>query len=152
MCDSDISINYKTTSDDFNIFKNKCGQLVNRFGLHDWSIYYQHANNLEGCKGSCEANITGMVATITLNVDWADNIISPEEIEQTATYEVLELLVAPMRAMAGSRCVTIDEIENHAHALIRRLQNTILAKRVLMRDELGCIIGVKVISTDAKIC
>lgn len=121
-----MSKKYKTTEAHFKIFKAECEYWVDRFSLRSWIVYYEHRDNPEVRKSLAwyEANLKGRLITIGLSKDWESLEIINPLLCRTGFHEVCELLLArlEMEAMVDTCPTQKADIEEHKHAIIRRLE------------------------------
>ena len=117
---------YKTTSEDFQIFKEAVAYWQNRLGLLSWHIYTRHRLKRE-YQAQCSTDLSGHCATITLSKVLYNYDEPPGEagIRRIAFHEVCELFLARMDICARARFVQGDEIEEARHEIIRTLEKVI---------------------------
>ena len=91
----------KTTRKHFEIFKKECEYWIDKFGLKDWDIAFEHksGDNL----ASARWDIHARWCIIKLATDWEHIKPTDYELKSTAYHEVVELLLADMYTMAGWR-------------------------------------------------
>lgn len=115
----------KTTKKDFHLFMEACTIYLDKLGLKEWSVFYNHAV-LEDAYATTAWKLSGYVATITLNQEWDDlRPKSDREIRRVALHEALHLLLAPIAAEASERYTTQLQLEVAEHQAIRRLENLV---------------------------
>jgi len=112
----------KLSQEHFTLFKAECEKQLERMGLKSWRVFYQF-KKLKDSFGNAQWNYSGRVATITLARDFPepyDNL--EEQIKQTALHECLEILLAPMSDIAGSRGYSPVDCDKEIHSVIRTLE------------------------------
>jgi hypothetical protein len=119
---------YKLTKKDFTEFQTECERWVDYFGMKDWEVCFDREDE-ECARASCLADYTGKIAMICLTNEW-HNPPQKNEIKKVAFHEVVELLLAPLRAVAVARFATEDEIEVADHYIVRVLENTIFKEKI----------------------
>jgi hypothetical protein len=117
---------YKTTPEDFQVFKEAVAYWQNRLGLLNWHIYTRHRLKRE-FQAQCATDLTGRCATITLSKVLYNYDEPPGRtgIRRIAFHEVCELFLARMDICARTRFVQGDEIEEARHEIIRTLEKVI---------------------------
>lgn len=116
----------KTTKADFEAFKGYCAEAIQKLGLVEWSMHYDH-DVLEGEYARTYWKLSAGVATIVFAKDW--DKLRPKtsaEIRRLAYHEVMHVMMAPLVAEAGERYTNQDSIDTAEHLIIRRLENTLL--------------------------
>lgn len=116
----------ETTAEHFALFKSECDQWIKRWGLLDWDIIYTHVD-LNTDLARLKSNYTGKNAVISLGINWEEEYspITTYQIKKSAFHEIMELLLAEYDAIATSRCINEDEVNNARHTVIRRLENVV---------------------------
>ena len=117
---------YKTTQEDFQVFKEAVVYWQNRLGLLNWHIYTRHRPKLE-VQAQCATNLSGRCATITLSKVLYNYDEPPGEaaIRRMAFHEICELFLARIDICARTRFVQEGEIEEARHEIIRTLEKVI---------------------------
>ena len=116
----------KTTKRQFNVFKKECLKWVTPFSLGGWTIYFAH--DAEECLGSITVKVVDMIATIHFGVDWSHPNIHPptdKNIAITAKHEMIHLLMARLVINGKCRYINIDELDESAEELTRKLEKLI---------------------------
>jgi len=120
---------YKTTDAHFKLFKNECEKWVDLFQLRSWGVDYRHEDHDETpeSRAWCFTNLRGRVATLGLSVSWGDNKPEVSTVRKSAFHEACELLISRLVAEAEvDTCPTQkSDIEEHKHAIIRRLEHAV---------------------------
>lgn len=114
---------YKTSPRHFEIFKKECLKWIEIFGLKDWECHFSHDTWDDCNRANLRANITGRIVSINLNPNWENMEINNHEVRKTAYHEICELLLVRLGWLARERTVAEAEVEEEAHAIIRRLEN-----------------------------
>lgn len=119
-------MSYPTNEEHFNLFKKEATKYLELFGLHDWRVSFKHTVSDDEINGECVYLIDSRYAEIRL----AENIHSEpndKNIAYIARHEVLELLLAPLRAMfyyeelLPSQKFSLGSREGHS--IIRRIEH-----------------------------
>lgn len=114
---------HKTTNKHFKLFCDTATYWLKRFGVLDYDVEYQHKNVKEGL-GETRYDVLNRWAEIQLSVDFGGVVPTDREIKMTAFHEVIELMMAELICVAGSRyCVSGDDIERTKHRIIRQVEN-----------------------------
>ena len=112
----------KRGSPNFTAFEREARRLQSLRGLNDWHLYVLHEpTQNKDAVANCNAVSTKRVATLRLNSKNKDRErkwIGPEE---AARHEMVHVLLGEFSCIAGSRCVTSDEMEAAEEALVQRL-------------------------------
>jgi hypothetical protein len=126
----------ETTPDHFEIFKDECCRWIHYFGLKQTIVRFEQkdlSRDGDGDKASCCFDIEAMSATITLSINWDNEVINEKEIRRVAFHEVFEgLILGPLLVCAESRFVTPSEIRSNSHRIVRLMENTIFDKSDLL--------------------
>lgn len=97
-------------------------------GLSGWQIFYVK-KKLEGSYAECTADIENRNASIILNSEFANEMVTKDIIRISAFHEVCELWFARIEAMTRARFITERDIREEIHNLIRILENTIYKEK-----------------------
>ncbi len=129
---------YQTTEKHFKLFCNIASKWIEKFGLLDWEIKFEHSeentdmdinidDNTDISEGETLArtlnDVVNKWALFKLYVDWGDLKPTKEEIELVAIHEVYELLYAKLRWFARTEAVDADIVDEAIHSVIRTLEN-----------------------------
>lgn len=117
-------MSYTTTKEHFKIFKKECAKWIEFFGLKDWEVRYIHEKDYENL-ASISFNVSNGNVVFSLSIHWGTLKPTIHELKITAFHEVVELLLARLRALARARYVTPEEIIEANHAIIRRMENSV---------------------------
>lgn len=112
----------KTTKKEFETFKREFRRWQKRLGLTDWKVYFSH-EPLEEAYAQVTSSMLGATATVTLTTEVEDHAADGFDAAASARHEALELLVAPLEALAISRHVASGSVEIEKHRVVRRLEN-----------------------------
>lgn len=105
-----------------------CAEWQKRLRLQDWIVkpMIARARELESnnCGGECEWNLRLKTAVIRIlsAVDYPDNLIFEQDMEQTLVHELLHLHFAPLFASTEDKsieCAQEQAIESIAGALVQ---------------------------------
>ncbi len=110
----------KTTKADFEYFKKCVQKWVDVFQLNDWQVSYEHIS-MDDFIGYCTADICNRMVTISLGLDWNDEI-TKKSLEKVAFHEVTELLLSPYSNIAQERAYNRSSHEKVSHQIIRTLE------------------------------
>lgn len=129
---------YKTTKEDFAVFKAEVAFWQSALGLLDWQIYTRH-RRLTKSQGLTEVNLGARCATVILSTELRNYDDPPDEltIKQIAFHEVCEVFLARFMICAESRFVTRDELDEARHEIIRTLEKVIFTTGGGIRHEQG---------------
>lgn len=116
----------KTTKRDFEQFKKECAIWIEKLGLIEWSVHYDH-QHIEGSYAETAWKLSAGVATITLSTYWDDLRPKTEDaIRRLALHEVLHVVMSPLYAEASERYTNPLALDTAEHLIIRRLENTLV--------------------------
>ena len=105
------------------MFKSFCDKHINRLGLKEWSVHYDHSK-VDDVYAQTYWRLSAGVATIILSTYWDDlRPKTDKEVDRLALHEVLHLLMAPIVAEANERYTNQSSIDTAEHLIIRRLEN-----------------------------
>lgn len=115
---------FKTSRDDFKLFKVTFMAWVEKFGLRDWNISFVWPDKeSDNCRAAIRhASGTVRDAIVYLAAEWTEPV-TPIRIKRTAIHELSHLLISDMEHLATSRFVTESEIDICREALARRFEN-----------------------------
>jgi hypothetical protein len=109
---------YKTTPEDFELFKSEVLRLIQLFQIDDWAVYFEKVKSAN-YQAACVTNVVDRTVTFRL----ADKIDSPEQIKISAFHEVCHLLIVEIGDLARYRFVTEDEVTRATESTVRKLQS-----------------------------
>lgn len=125
---------YDTTAKHFELFKAEAQRFINLFGLWDWRVDFRHDETEEhsNAQALCEFHTGDQhVANLVLSTDFHEEI-TPEKISRAAFHEVCHILLADAHNISSWADMTagqrFDATNAAHHAIIRRLENTVLPK------------------------
>ncbi len=113
----------KTTEKDFELFKITCKEWLEKLQLSDWCILYEHKEI--GNLGQSTLNEIDGLATITLTIDFGDDILNDEAIKEVARHECLHILVAELARLAKNRYITANQVRQAEEHLVLKLERLI---------------------------
>ena len=114
----------KTTKSQYDEFKKEFMRWVNRFGLHDWKVFFYH-EKLDGCFARIVYDNMNSAASVKFNseVDETDeNFMNPK---MSAKHEVIHLLLARLNYLAGARYICQEDIETEEERIVNILTKVI---------------------------
>lgn len=114
----------QTTPEEFERFRAEVKRVADALQLGDWLIYVEHVAIAEPVNGRMLCDHEARTATIILNRNKGDSTL---DVLRVARHEVYELLLAPLTRLARSRTLTVGEIEETTHAIVRRLERIVVA-------------------------
>lgn len=108
--------------DPFKYFTDRVNHWADFFGLYNWDINV-HADEDDDDNTLAEtySNIDNKRADIYLIMDWGDTEMTQYGLDKTAFHEVLEVMLAEIRYIAGKRDIRFGEIDAAIHSIIRIL-------------------------------
>ncbi len=114
----------KTTKKDFELFKKECQKWIETLGLKDWEVFYTHEKD-KGLRSSACFDVVAKMATINFSKEWKSTPLNNSTVKKSAFHEVTEgLLLARLIAVARTRFVNPEEVEEASHDIVRRLENS----------------------------
>lgn len=116
----------KTTKADFEAFKGFCAEAIQKLGLVEWSVHYDH-KHLDDQYARTYWFLSAGAATIILSTYWDDlRPKTPEAIRRLAYHEIMHVMMAPLIVAAEERYANQNAIDTAEHLIIRRLENVIV--------------------------
>lgn len=118
----------KTTQKDFAYFEKECKKWLAYYGLKNWKIYIEHShrNNGEDYEDLAHTHTHDAhekIATICLNKDWQDDVVTREELSRVAKHEVLHVFFARFKLLAKLRFdLNEGDLAEEEHSIIRVLE------------------------------
>jgi len=107
----------------FDAFRKECNRWMQRYGLSDWRVTFQHEDLYGQTWATCERNPESRLASLTL-ATWVvpgGSPVDAETISDTAHHEVLHILLAELTALVFRRSVQEEEIDGSEHAIVNRI-------------------------------
>lgn len=120
-----VSGKYKTTPADFKRFQAEAARWIAFFGLIDYQVTYRHQDT--GGMAQCRFNQEDRSSEIILSTTWWRHP-DPLEMERVAFHEVCELMLFRL-SNAGEDFYKGSLVQERAHEVVRRLENTIFPHR-----------------------
>ena len=110
----------------FELFKSECQKWIDKLELNNWEIYWV-LWDFDNAISQITTNLPGYSATISLCKKWDDSIapLNNDEIKKAAKHEVIHLLTARLFCSGQSRYISIDELSEAEHELVRKLEKFI---------------------------
>lgn len=118
---------YKVTKEHFAYFKKRCEYWRNAFGLKNWHLEVYHHELDPPIVACTDANYSGYVATIYL-AKTRTYPVKRDDLDRMALHEIIHLAHARYRAVAKSRFVSEEEIDEADEEVTRLLVNAIRRK------------------------
>lgn len=122
---------YTTTTDDFRYFCAQVEDFLDLFHLREWEACYEHVDGMDAL-ASVQTDTGGGFAIFRLSVHWFGLKPTRAELRETAFHEVMELMLAPLSAVAFNYEIGHTEkvalTEKERHRVIRTLENVIFPK------------------------
>ena len=116
--------------DPFKYYKERTEHWINHFGLYNWDVnVHEDEDEYDGNLACTMSNIDNKRADIYLCVDWGDTEMTRHELDKVAFHEVLEVMLAEIRHLAGRRDIRFEEIDGAIHSIIRILTATIFEEK-----------------------
>lgn len=114
-------------TDPFKYFKERVEHWVDHFGLYSWDVnVHQDTDEYDGNLAYTMFNVGNKRADIYLVMDWVK--MDRYGLNKTAFHEVVEVMLAEVRDIAGRRDIRFEEIDGAIHSIIRILTATIFEK------------------------
>lgn len=108
--------------DPFKYFKECVNRWVDYFGLYNWDVnVHEEDDDYDGNLAETYSNVENKRADIYLIMDWNDTEMTSHSLDETAFHEVLEVMLAEIRYIAGKRDIRFGEIDSAIHNIIRIL-------------------------------
>ena len=117
-------------TDPFKYFTERVKHWTNHFGLLNWDVnVHEDEDEFDGVLASTFCNISNKRADIYLVMDWNGSEMTKHDLDKTAFHEVLEVMLAEIRQLAGRRDIRFEEIDGAIHSIIRILTATIFEEK-----------------------
>jgi hypothetical protein len=116
-----------TTSEHFELFKSELKKWQDIFGLKGWQLHYSHEETDEGARAEILADPTSRIAVITLNTNWASDVITDHMLKKTAFHEMMELVLGTLGTYAVCY-VNSTLVEEEMHRVISIMENVLFPK------------------------
>jgi len=111
-------------NEDFALFQEEFKRYQQLFGLTGWKVYFKY-EPLEEHFAEINANLGGMVATVSLNSKLPKKDKVFKDIKQSAKHEAIHLLLSRLEKNARYRFVSEGEIYETTEELVFKLENLI---------------------------
>ena len=106
--------------DPFKYFKECVNRWVDHFGLYNWDVnIHKDEDEYDGNLAYTMFNVDNKRADIYLVMDWVE--MDRYGLNKTAFHEVIEVMLADVRHIAGKRYTGPEEIDSAIHSIIRIL-------------------------------
>jgi len=112
------------TDEEYELFKAKVREYVNKLGLHEWKVYTERRYDKGGSDGELWNNTEQRKATIYINT----TIHRLETIEYIAAHEVCELLLSQLRDMALG-CNNSMVVSEFCHEVINHITRLLMGEK-----------------------
>lgn len=125
---------YELEQHHFDIFKDEARKWLAYWGLTEWEVFFVFELNIEGCRAGCYTKHLHKICHLALNTH-PDLCEPPNEmsIRKWAFHEVCELLLSSITFIALDEEIPHKEreglTESETHAVIRRMENAMFAKK-----------------------
>lgn len=117
----------RTTAKHFKLFKKEVRLWLDRLGLKDWRVDFDHEDIGDGSGVSTRAwyhgTIEDRVCGIGLAKNWDSDPITNRKIRECAFHEVGHVLLAQLEGIAERRQFIRSELAQELHVVIRRFEN-----------------------------
>ena len=121
-------MDYKTTKQDFEYFKNECLRWRDLLSLKDWDIYFYHERyeKHDGCRACVVDFPSDRVAAIYFDPSW---IMKPDKytLSKTTFHEICELRFVEIRTLFNMKH-ELEKRNMEIHKIIGVLENTMFEK------------------------
>lgn len=115
--------------DPLKYFTDRVNHWIDFFGLHNWDVnVHAEGEDDDSTLAETYSNIENKRADIYLIMDWGDTEMTQSGLDKTAFHEVLEVMLAEIRYIAGKRDIRFGEIDSAIHSIIRILTAKIFEK------------------------
>ena len=109
-------------TDPFKYFKQQVYHWVDYLGLYNWDTnVHEDDEEYDGYLAETYSNVENKRADIYLAMDWNGTKMTQDRLNNTAFHEVLEVMLAEIRYIAGKRDIRFGEIDSAIHSIIRIL-------------------------------
>lgn len=116
----------KTTKKHFDIFKDECKKLQDRFELNNWDIRFVH-QLVQGSHASNIPQIDAYNICIYFSTEWSGaRPLNEFEIRQIAKHELIHVLCARFGEYGHSRFITKNDMVEAEEELTQKLMNLIV--------------------------
>ena len=97
---------------------------MDRFGLYDFEITVSHDQTNDYALAEVTVLREACLANSTIQQEWKCEPYDGQ-VERIAFHETMEIMLSPLWTLAEKRSVTLDEIEQAKHTIIKRLENCV---------------------------
>jgi hypothetical protein len=136
--------NYKTTTENFELFKKCVGYWLKFYGLYGWDLRFLHQED-DDSLAYTSYNILNRSASVILAKEW-DRPVTDRELDKIAFHEVGEVLLLRLRHIAEARFISDEETGEEIHNIIRILENVIWKPK--MDNFVGRVSSAEKIASD----
>lgn len=109
----------RTDKKDFAIFVNACEEMLNKLGMADWEVNYQHVLMPPDTWASCEPQMEERRIMMRLNTNIDSDIKA--DLVRVAKHEALEGLLGGLTNLARERSFTEQAWCSERHSVINKL-------------------------------
>ena len=111
----------KTTTKQYELFKDECRKWIEKFHLNDYDVYFkwEDIDEADACSEiqGGDGNIT---ITLNKNINFIDRDPT-EDIKETAKHEIIHCLIGRYVRLAKNRYVSGQELDYEEEHLVRKL-------------------------------
>jgi hypothetical protein len=119
---------YKTSKEDFELYKQECIRWLDIFGMKSWYIDFSHELLFDGHEACANVDLNARSANLTLSEEWG-SVVNDETVKLAAFHEVCEVFLAPLVGCAYDRFnLSMESIAENTHVIIQTLMNTMYRK------------------------
>ena len=113
----------KTTKAQFRVFQEHAELWLDRFGLGDWEVAFEHSTaDPDEFMAWCKTELESKCAVIGLNIE-QNGKLTTDEIKDCARHEAMELLLAGLDTLARRKDANDKEIDRERHAIIHHIEH-----------------------------
>lgn len=115
---------YKTTGDDFKLFRKEAKHYLDKFSLADWEVSYEH-KDIGNAEAHCRVDAYNHNVTLALSneldLTFEREVTKNEHIKLLAKHEVIHVLLGDLAEIGSWRYVTRDQMISCEEGLVRKL-------------------------------
>ena len=115
---------FKTTADDYKLFKSEATKWIDKFGLKEFGIEFRKVTEHDGSIAYVSFNNDYTAARISFNTVWYSKP-NAKEVKKTALHEVTHILTIKLEMLCMERFTTKDAIYDEIERIARRMENAI---------------------------
>ena len=107
----------------FNEFKAECQLWVDKLGLKQYTIHYEHKKIHDSEYARIDTNEGDKLSIVTLNTEATKEELANLDVKSIARHEIFHLLTNRLLWLGGSRYIESCDLQEEWEAVTTRLEN-----------------------------